>query len=111
MFSYIEAGIIYTFDNAEDAMSDLSKALYGTRSMIGDAAWLLDAWLASHPSQVPVVYDGMLWTGSQFEAEMEAQEAEREAERQAKIDARRAERQKWHNASPMREALREAGLI
>ncbi len=111
MFSFIHGGLLATYPSLDEAASDLSKALYGTRSMVGDAIWLADSWIASHPSQVPVVYDGTLWTGSQFEAELQREADEREAAKQAKIEARRAERREWHNASPMREAMRAAGLI
>jgi hypothetical protein len=109
-FSYILAGVLYTHHSLEDASYDLAKYLYGSRSMHAEAAAKAQAWQDHFPGQIPTVYDGLLWTGSAFRAEVKRQQ---QAEIQAKRDkqaAARKRREDWQNASPMAVALREAGL-
>jgi hypothetical protein len=110
MFSYILAGVLYTHDSVKDASFDLAKYLYGTRMMYPEVIELVEVWQTHNPGQIPTVYDGYLWTGSAFRAEIKRQE---QAEIQAKRDkqaAARKRREDWQNASPMAVALREAGL-
>lgn len=113
MFKYILAGVLYSHDSLDDAASDLSKALYGSRTstLIGHTVWIMDSWVASHPSQIPVIFDGEVWTGSEFDAEMIRRDQATIQAKRDRAQAARAKRETWQNQSPMVTALREAGLV
>jgi hypothetical protein len=99
-----------TFSLSRRKGSDLAKYLYGSRSLHKLAAEACEDFREQNPRQIPVVYNGMLWTGSDFEAAIAERDQEALRVKQAKQEAARKRRQDWQNASPMVAALREAGL-